>query len=356
NMVQRYPDSVLSRYFDAEFAIMLLQQPSKEVNQFVNQLLKGLERLTPSAPLQRENWCHIGMTYFASGERRGRIMDEADMALRSAQLQGTNSWYAFQKDVLGEDTRGSVRWRTLLDAVFSQGGPALYQQPAYLSGEQVPLHRELLARINDENGEMIKASRFLPAVEQVGFNVRMDKQVISQALDLLKNGPTLDNFAINVSIESLLDKGFIRWFRDELLQTPRPVLKRLSIEVPERNLSRHIDAVRTFLKMVTGLGCRLGVDQAGRTIVSTHYIKDVNVQYIKLHRSLIREIDQRQENQLFVRSMLGACANSGVEVIAVGVENDREWQVLQQLGINGGQGRFFAPEMSVSQMSSKKRR
>ncbi|MGB7995133.1 MAG: diguanylate cyclase, partial [Photobacterium halotolerans] len=42
NMVQRYPDSVLSRYFDAEFAIMLLQQPSKEVNQFVNQLLKGL--------------------------------------------------------------------------------------------------------------------------------------------------------------------------------------------------------------------------------------------------------------------------------------------------------------------------
>ncbi|KKC99979.1 RNase E specificity factor CsrD [Photobacterium halotolerans] len=356
NMVQRYPDSVLSRYFDAEFAIMLLQQPSKEVNQFVNQLLKGLERLTPSAPLQRENWCHIGMTYFASGERRGRIMDEADMALRSAQLQGTNSWYAFQKDVLGEDTRGSVRWRTLLDAVFSQGGPALYQQPAYLSGEQVPLHRELLARINDENGVMLKASRFLPAVEQVGFNVRLDKQVISQALDLLKNGPTLDNFAINVSIESLLDKGFIRWFRDELLQTPRPVLKRLSIEVPERNLSRHIDAVRTFLKMVTGLGCRLGVDQAGRTIVSTHYIKDVNVQYIKLHRSLIREIDQRQENQLFVRSMLGACANSGVEVIAVGVENDREWQVLQQLGINGGQGRFFAQEMNVSQMSTKKRR
>ncbi|MBD8513143.1 RNase E specificity factor CsrD [Photobacterium sp. CAU 1568] len=356
NMVQRYPDSVLSRYFDAEFAIMLLQQPSKEVNQFVNQLLKGLERLTPSVPLQRENWCHIGMTYFASGERRGRIMDEADMALRSAQLQGTNSWYAFQKDVLGEDTRGSVRWRTLLDAVLSQGGPALYQQPAYLSGEKIPLHRELLARINDENGVMIKASRFLPAVEQVGFNVRMDKQVISQALDLLKNGPTLDNFAINVSVESLLDKGFIRWFRDELLQTPRPVLKRLSIEVPERNLSRHIDAVRTFLKMVTGLGCRLGVDQAGRTIVSTHYIKDVNVQYIKLHRSLIREIDQRQENQLFVRSMLGACANSGVEVIAVGVENDREWQVLQQLGINGGQGRFFAPEMSVSQISTKNRR
>ncbi|WP_330961418.1 RNase E specificity factor CsrD [Photobacterium sp. 53610] len=356
NMIQRYPDSVLSRYFEAEFAIMLLQQPSKEINLFVSQLLKALERLTPAAPLHRDNWCHIGVTYFASGERRGRIMDEADMALRSAQLQGTNSWSVFQKDPQGEDTRGSVRWRTLLDGVFSQGGPQLYQQPAYLAEGKTLLHRELLARIRDENGLVLKASRFLPAVEQVGFHVRMDKLVISQALDLLKNGPTLDNFAVNVSVESLLDKAFVRWFRDELLQTPRPVLKRLSIEVPERNLSRHIDAVRTFLKMLTGLGCSLGVDQAGRTIVSTHYIKDVNISYIKLHRSLIREIDQRQENQLFVRSMLGACANTGVAVIAVGVENAREWQVLQQLGIHGGQGRFFEPERDLTQIAMKKRR
>ncbi|MDO6706375.1 RNase E specificity factor CsrD [Photobacterium sp. 1_MG-2023] len=356
NMVQRYPDSVLSRYFEAEFAIMLLQQPSKDVNLFTSQLLKALERLSPALPLQRDNWCHIGMTYFASGERRGRIMDEADMALRSAQLQGANSWSVFQKDPQGEDTRGSVRWRTLLEQVFSQDGLQLYQQPAFVEDRHHLLHRELLARIKDENGALLKASRFLPAVEQVGFQVRMDKQVIRQALHLLKHGPTLDNFAVNISVESMLDKAFLRWFRDELLQTPRHVLKRLSVEVPERNLSRHIDAVRHFLKMLTGLGCQLGVDQAGRTIVSTHYIKDANVSYIKLHRSLIRDIDQRQENQLFVRSMLGACANSDVTVIAVGVENDREWSILQQLGIKGGQGRFFESERDFTQIRTVKRR
>ncbi|MDX1303784.1 RNase E specificity factor CsrD [Photobacterium sp.] len=347
NLIQRYPDTVLSRYFDAEFAIMLPQQSAKEVKLFTHQLLNALERLIPAAPLQQDNWCHIGVTFFSSGERRGRIMDEADMALRSAQLQGTNSWYAFKKDQQLEEARGSVRWRTLLDAIFNSGGPILFQQPVVSASDETILHRELLARIKDENGVLIKASRFLPAVEQVGFSVRMDKLVISQALQLLKTMPGNDVLSINVSVQSLLDKTFVRWLRDELLQTPRTVLNRLSFELVEGSLVKHLDAMRPVARMLVGLGCKLVVDQAGRTIVSTHYIKDVRADYIKLHRSLVREINQRQENQLFVRSMLGACADSQAQVIAVGVENEQEWQVLKQLGVKGGQGRYFASEIPV---------
>ncbi|UXI01581.1 RNase E specificity factor CsrD [Photobacterium sp. TY1-4] len=345
NLIQRYPDTVLARYFDAEFAILLPQQPAKEVKQFANQLLKALDRLDPPAPLQPDNWCHIGMTYCASGDRRGRIMDAADMALRSAQLQGTNSWDTFQKAPQFEEGRGSVRWRSLLDQAFDGGGVLLYQQPALTLDHQV-IHRELLARIPDEQGKLIKASHFLSAVTQVGYHTRMDKVVVAKTLTMLKHGPVGDALSVNVSVEALLEKAFVRWLRDELLQTPRTVLNRLSFEIPESSLVKHLDAMRPVARMLVGLGCKLVVDQAGRTIVSTHYIKDVKADYIKLHRGLIRGIHQRQENQLFVRSMLGACANSAAQVIAVGVENDQEWQVLKQLGVQGGQGRFFTREMS----------
>ncbi|MGF1725760.1 RNase E specificity factor CsrD [Photobacterium nomapromontoriensis] len=350
NLVQRYPDTVLSRYFEAEFAILLSQQSTKEVKQFTNVMMHALDRLVPSAPLESDNWCHIGVTFCASGERRGRIMDEADMALRSAQLQGSNSWYAFKKDQQFEDGRGNVRWRTLLDAVFSNNGPLLYQQPAILLDGTV-LHRELLARIKDENGLLIKASRFLTAVEQVGFSARMDRLVIGKALLMLKNEPVTEVISVNVSAEALLDKAFVKWLRVELLQTPRTVLNRLSFEIPERGLVKHLDTIRPVAKMLVGLGCKLVVDQAGRTIVSTHYIKDIRADYIKLHRSLVREINLRQENQLFVRSMLGACADSDVQVIAVGVENAKEWQVLKQLGVKGGQGRYFSAEISTESPS-----
>ena len=58
----------------------------------------------------------------------------------------------------------------------------------------------------------------------------------------------------------------------------------------------------------------------------------------------MRDINKRQENQLFVRSMLGACDDSNVQIIAVGVETDKEWEILKQLGVSAGQGRLFAKE------------
>ncbi|SMY36820.1 RNase E specificity factor CsrD [Photobacterium malacitanum] len=348
NFIQRFPDTVLARYFDAEFAILIPQQPAKEIKLFTNQLLNAVERLSPPAPMEKDNWCHIGVTYFHSGDRRGRIMDEVDMALRSSQLQGANNWNSFTKDHQWDKSRGNVRWRTLIDKTLLHGGPLLYQQPIIMAANDQVMSYALLARIQDDNGDIIKASNFMTAVEQVGYSVRFDRAVISQTLQLLKLQSATNSYAVNVTTISLRDKKFVKWLRDELLQLPRPVLNRLLLEVSENMLVKHLDAIRPVLRMLTGLGCKLVVSKAGRTIVSTYYIKDIKADYIKLHRGLVRDIHQRQENQLFVRSMLGACANSDAQVIAVGVESKKEWRVLQQLGIVAAQGRLFAAEQPMA--------
>ncbi|PSU28314.1 RNase E specificity factor CsrD [Photobacterium aquimaris] len=347
NFIQRFPDTVLARYFDAEFAILIPQQPAKEIKLFTNQLLNAVERLSPPAPMEKDNWCHIGVTYFHSGDRRGRIMDEVDTALRSSQLQGANNWNSFTKDHQWDKSRGNVRWRTLIDKTLLQGGPLLYQQPIIMAANDQVMSCALLARIQDDNGDIIKASNFMTAVEQVGYSVRFDRAVISQTLQLLKQQSATNSYAVNVTTISLRDKKFVKWLRDELLQLPRPVLNRLLLEVSENMLVKHLDAIRPVLRMLTGLGCKLVVSKAGRTIVSTYYIKDIKADYIKLHRGLVRDIHQRQENQLFVRSMLGACANSDAQVIAVGVESKKEWRVLQQLGVVAAQGRLFAAEHPI---------
>ncbi|PSU21849.1 RNase E specificity factor CsrD [Photobacterium kishitanii] len=348
NFIQRFPDTVLARYFDAEFAILIPQQPAKEIKIFTNQLLNAVERISPPSPMEQDNWCHIGVTYFHGGDRRGRIMDEVDTALRSSQLQGANSWNSFKKDHQWDKSRGNVRWRSLFDKTLVQGGPLLYQQPIIMAVDEEVMSYALLARINDDNGDIIKASHFMSAVEQVGYSVRFDRAVISQTLMLLKQQSADNSYAVNITTISLHDKKFVKWLRDELLQLPRPVLNRLLFEVSESMLVKHLDAIRPILRVLTGLGCKLVVSQAGRTIVSTYYIKDIKADYIKLHRGLVRDIHQRQENQLFVRSMLGACANSDAQVIAVGVETNKEWRVLQQLGVVAAQGRLFAAERPIS--------
>ncbi len=62
--------------------------------------------------------------------------------------------------------------------------------------------------------------------------------------------------------------------------------------------------------LLRGVGCKVMASQAGLTVVSTSYIKSLQVEMIKLHPGVVRSINFRYENQLFVESLTGACAGT----------------------------------------------
>lgn len=351
NIITRYPDVILSRYYESVFAIFMPHQGSREVVHVASQCLKFIEKIIPPLPLDRDNWVHIGMSMYQEGERRGRIIDEAETALRSAQMQGGNAWSRFKKVAKAEDERGSVRWRTLFDQILLPEKISLFRQACYLitsSNDLTLVHHELFARIYDPAQGLLKASRFISAVETVGYEMILDRAVFIRALELIRDEQITEHYSVNLHVVPFADKLYWRWFRNELMQLPSALRSRLSFEFAEGRLVQHLDYMRPVLKMISGLGCQLVVGQAGRTIVTTHYIKDLRIDYLKLHRSLIKNIHQRHENQLFVRSLIGVCSGTPTQVIAVGVENEAEWQCLLSLGVNGVQGRLFDAEQPLS--------
>ncbi|MEZ8154343.1 RNase E specificity factor CsrD [Vibrio splendidus] len=350
NIVQRYPDVIFSRYYDADFAVFIPHQGAKDIGTLAAQCLRQLDKLTPPEPLDSDNWCHIGVTMYTEGERHSQIMDETETALKSAQLERINNWSRYPKQNTNELDRGSVRWRTLLDKALLPENLVIFAQRCYLmpeSGQANELHREIFTRIQDPDKGLLKSSRFMPAVEQVGYQAQMDQSVLKVLLKSLKESTQPLNYSVNLNVTPFANKQHFKWFRSELLQLSAQHRSQLAFEFPEGHLIAHLDYMRPVAKMLRGLGCKVVVGQAGRTIVSTHYIKDLKVNYIKLHRSLIKKIDQRHENQLFVRSLIGACGDSPTQVIAVGVETKQEKNTLIELGINGYQGRYFDEEQQI---------
>lgn len=350
NIVQRYPDVIFSRYYDADFAVFIPHQGSKDIATLAAQCLRQLDKLTPPEPLDMDNWCHIGVTMYAEGERHSQIMDEAETALKSAQLERINNWSRYPKLNKNELDRGSVRWRTLLDKALLPENLVIFAQQCYLmssKGQPYELHREIFARIQDPEKGLLKSSRFMPAVEQVGYQAQMDQSVLRVLLKSVKESSELMNYSINLNVTPFASKQHFKWFRSELLQLSTQQRAHLGFEFPEGHVIAHLDYMRPVAKMLSGLGCKVIVGQAGRTIVSTHYIKDLKVDFIKLHRSLVKKIDQRHENQLFVRSLIGACGDSPTQVIAVGVETKPEKHTLLELGIHGYQGRLFDEERQI---------
>ncbi|MCF7353817.1 RNase E specificity factor CsrD [Vibrio sp. CK2-1] len=351
NLTQKYPNAVFARYYSGQFTLLIPHQSEKEISTLASQCINQLKKLDIPNDLDGENWCHIGATIFSQGERRGKIIDEAETAIKSARLEGVNGWAKFKKyKHKSVEYRGGVRWRNLFDLSLSPNKLFIYEQPCYLienDSSKITEHYQLFTRIQDEKGDIIKASRFLTAIEQVGYERILDQAILKTVFNQLRSEWLENRYAVNLFTVPFKRKDYRRWLRDELLQIPTEARHRLSFSFIERNLVTDLDVMRPVLKMLSGLGCQIIVNQVGRTIVSTHYIKTLPISYLKLHRSLVKQIDRRSENQLFIRSILGSCIDSNTKVIAVGVETENEWSVLSQLGLDGAQGRFFATEKQL---------
>ncbi|WP_148872699.1 EAL domain-containing protein, partial [Serratia marcescens] len=118
--------------------------------------------------------------------------------------------------------------------------------------------------------------------------------------------------------------------------------KRIIFELAEADVCQHISRLQPVMRLIKALGVRVVVIQAGLTLVSTSWIKELSVELVKLHPGLVRNIEKRSENQLLVQSLVEACKGTETQVFATGLRSRSEWQVLRECGVLGGQGDFFA--------------
>ncbi len=352
-VMSRHDDMIVARYFDNSFALFIPNIGHKEVGQQLNQLLNSLEKLNLVEEIDQDNWVHFGLTMYRQGESGGRLIEEARTALKSAQLQTSNNWSRFDKPLSEKEKRGSVRWRQLFDHQAKKETIQLYAQNCYLiEGDQLQtIHHELFARIFDEQNQLLKASQFYGALAQVGYEAQFDYEVLHKVRRFLNS--YTGSYSINLSALPFRQRSHQNWFRDYLLTMPPSLRQRLSFEFVESQLVAHMDFMRPVLKLIIAVGAKVVVHQVGRSIVSTYYLKEFEVSYLKLHRGIVREIDKRPENQLVIRSLLGACNDSQTQVIAVGVEKTSEWRALQQLGVHGAQGRLYDQEHLLGSQTEK---
>ncbi|AHK18834.1 RNase E specificity factor CsrD [Yersinia similis] len=347
--VARYPSALLARYLNSDIAILLPHKTLKDADVMAAQLVNAVRTLPEPHIIDRESLLHIGIVAYRSGESAEQIMDNAGQATKNAALYGGNGWYVYDTQV-PERGRGSVKWRTLLEQTLASGGPRLYQKPVITVDGKIS-HREIISRIYDGKQELL-AAEFMPLVQLLGLGERYDRQKIDKIIPLLSLWPD-ETLAFSISVDSLLHRPFQRWLRDTLLQCKKSDRMRIIFELAEADVCQHIEEIRQMVRLLRGLGCKVMASQAGLTVVSTSYIKSLQVEMIKLHPGVVRSINFRYENQLFVESLTGACAGAQTKVFAAEVRTREEWQTLQEKGVYGGQGNFFAPPTPLN--SGKKK-
>jgi RNase E specificity factor CsrD len=336
------PSYFIARRSDYELSILLPGVFIQEVEKLTDRLLKNLQTVVTPIGISQEEFIHIGVSYFSDEQAPYQVMSEADMALRTAQLQGPSQWFMFEAGELEEvKAKGSLKWRTFLTAAINGNGFVIFFQPVIASDSAQVVHHEVLSKVRDQNGALISARVFLPMAKKCGLTVKIDLLILEQVCRVLAyEKREQEDCSINIAIDSLLSKDFSGDFLSILARFP-DVRGRLMIEISEYQLVNHLAELQSVINDIHSAGVKIVADKVGQYVISANYINVYPIAAMKLHRSIVLDIDKKTENQVFIQSLKSLAAPKNIPIYALGVEQQAEWRTLLQLGIQGGQGHYF---------------
>lgn len=346
NAVKGLGDAIIARRSPSDFAVLWPSLALRDVEAGAERLVRMLHRLVLPSGMDRDAFVHVGVAIYQQGDEPYQVLAEADMALRAAQLQGPLDYYLYDRGTLDKSrTLGSVRWRSLLEIAISKRAFLLFIQPAISAATGLPQHYEVLARMRADKTQLFSAGVFLPMASRCGLTPKIDRIILEQLLCLLAHGEHPGAlYSVNLAPETLLDLLFMQWLLARLAEHPA-LAERLIIEISEYHLAQQLQQLKLPLHQLKQAGCHLLVDKVGQTVVSSQYIGILHVDYLKLHPSVIRAVQDRPESQLFIRSLQNSVNVHGVALFALGVESAAEWQALLELGVHGGQGHYFGDSL-----------
>lgn len=330
------PGDFLARLGGDEF-VVLLQNVERSLAQ---DIAERLRRAVEAMWFEHDSIVYpvtisVGIAMFESGDDPKTLVARADTAMYAAKGQGKNrvaSYPLANGDVVHE----VARWLAKIRSSLRHGGFTLTFQPIVQLGNGEPLHFEALIRMRGENGTIIPPDDFLPAAERYGLMPQIDRWVFDEIVRILESERTLRVF-MNLSARSLNDEPLLEYI-EERLGTSSIEPGRLSFEITETAAVADIASARNWIRRLKDLGCLIALDDFGVGFSSFGYLRALAVDYVKIDRTFVRDLDTNTTNRALVQAVNTVARTLGKEVIAEGVECEAHADALREIGIEHGQG------------------
>lgn len=215
----------------------------------------------------------------------------------------------------------------------------LYCQPIVaLQPNDDLLHVEVLIRMRDENDEIISPAGFIPAAERYHLMPAIDRWVVAKSIAILaEQGLTNVLVSINLSGQSLSDESFIP-FVEQILEKSAARADRLCFEITETTAISDIAQAQKFIAAFRRHGIQFSLDDFGTGLSSFTYLKQLDVDFLKIDGSFVKEIcvDPVAETMVSAINKVGHTMN--LKTVGEFVENDAIMERLTTLGVDYGQG------------------
>lgn len=293
----------------------------------------------PGAPVHQT--ASIGVVHYPThGDTTKELLTMTDAAMRRAKGMGRNKCHFYRpedKDLEKIHSRLSEKERII--KAISEDRFLPWFQPILGIKDGVQ-HYEALARLRDEEGNILSPAIFIDTAERFGLigtidNIIAEKTMRLQA-EMGRNGKYL-TFGMNLSGNDFGDEEFLSRLQSKILETKADP-NHLIFEITETAAVHEMEKAKRFIKALKSMGCRFSLDDFGVGFTSFTYLKELDVDYIKIDGSFIRRLHENYNDQLFVKAIVDVARGMGIKTVAEFVESEETLQLLKEYGVDYAQG------------------
>jgi diguanylate cyclase (GGDEF)-like protein len=279
-------------------------------------------------------------------------LKDADIALKRAKSRQRGGHFYFSRG-MGVEIRERVRLMHALRSGFARGELYLAYQPQVELAAHRPFGAEALLRWRTEDGRQVAPDRFIPIAEYSGLIIEIGEWVLRQACEelmRLRAAGYLDfTMSVNVSQVQFRHPGFLDMLRSALADSGAPA-ERVELEITESMAMEEPDLLIERLAEIKRTGVSIAIDDFGTGFSSLSYLQRLQVDRLKIDRAFVTEITGSARGSSIAEMVIELGRNLGLSIIAEGVEDERQAQILQALGCPLAQGFLFSRPLAPEQL------
>ena len=351
-------DYTAARIGGDEFAILMPSIHPDKAHETAQQLLALISN--PYSIDDHLLYCttSVGISVFPSVNSTNiDVLRQADTALYRAKVAGRNK-YMFYEPEMQAQVESFLEIEKGLHEAINKGQLELYYQPQ-VSGKQQIVGVEALIRWNHPEKGLLPPGVFMPIAEETGQILQIGNWIIEQALHQysvwLKQGVLPDTFkrlAINISPLQFAQHSFVEYIHDALAQAGVNG-DHIELEITENLLLENVEDAIEKMSKLKEFNLKISIDDFGTGYSSLRYLKHLAADVLKIDRSFVTQVHLDESDQAIVDTIIMTAQRLNLEVIAEGVEEVAELNILRDLGCDQFQGYIFDKPLPASELPSR---
>ncbi|MGI2328915.1 EAL domain-containing protein [Planococcus sp. YIM B11945] len=332
----------ISRLGGDEFIVLIEDISTEEVAELADRILREMNRPIFLFDHEILTTLSIGISMLSECTSNDEMLiRHADIAMYSAKEKGKNNFQFFTEDLNSQITRKLQLENALRKAIELQEFQLYYQPQIDLqTGRLIGL--EALIRWHSGIG-VISPAEFIPMAEETGLIVPIGEWVIEEACRQMKEweskGFRKVKISVNVSARQFKDHNFSKKVRGILAQQ-KVDPSSFEIEITE-SVMLNIEESSKLIEDLKRLGIKIAIDDFGAGYSSLNVIKNVEIDTLKIDKSLIDEVLDNQRNMSILTAIIEVGKSLHTDVVIEGIETKDQSEALKVFNVIG-QGYFYS--------------